>query len=334
MMNRRGALGLLGVGALVVATQRLEASAPERMAAVEDAFKPGDVLVGCTRLDDPNDDHRGRGRILHYDSRLQLKREIWINDSTHLIQGLRFAPDRSLWAFDAFAFKILRFSPSGRRLPAPPAPARSFAHVTFAADGRYFLGESLVGTGSRVPLQTTLPRLAGTNRHGDGHLFEFASSGRLLRQHPTPTHGGMAGFQGLSFSALSPGGRTLVYTSETGPRIMHWDLDRARALPDIVDEGKAEGRFFFDVAFDDEGRLLVLTGTEVQALDLSGKLLRRYPLGSFGFASLSRPIGKRIYACNFFSGEIVRLELDSGAISARVDTGARKSAAGVAEFPG
>ncbi len=114
---------------------------------------------------------------------------------------------------------------------------------------------------------------------------------------------------------------------------MHWDLERVRALPDIVAESAADGRFFFDVAFDQAQRLLVLTGTEVQALDMSGKILRRYPLGSFGFASLSRPLGQRIYAANFFTGEIVRLELDSGVISARIHTGMRKSAAGVAECP-
>lgn len=296
-------------------------------------FAAGDVVVGCTLLNDPSDDHRGLGRILHYDAALRLRRRITLDDTTHIVQGLKFAPDRTLWGFDAFAYKVVRFGADGRRLENFSAPPRSFAQVVFARDGRFFLGENFVGDRSRVPLRTTLPFMPGTRRFGNGHLFEFSREGRLLREHATPTHGGMGGFQGMTSAALAKDGRTLFYTSESGPRIMRWDLVDRRALPDLLSAPDNSGQLFFDLRFDAADRLLVLTGLAVDALDDAGRLIRRYPLGSFGWASLGTPRDGYVHVANFFSGEIACLDLASGEIVARAQTGVRKSASGIDSFP-
>jgi hypothetical protein len=296
-------------------------------------FVAGDVVVGCTLLNDAKDDHRGLGRILHYDAELKLRRTIVLDDTTHIVQGLRFGPDRSLWAFDAFAYKIARFGADGKRRANFQAPARSFAHVSFAKDGRFFLGENFVGEKSRVPLGTTLPFMPGTRRLGDGHLFEFSRQGKLLREHATPVHGGMGGFQGLTASTIAADGRTLIYTSESGPRIMRWDLLNRVPLTDLVGGAEAVGKMFFDVQFDEAGRLLVVTGRGIDALDDAGRLLRSYPFGSFGWASLGTPRNGFVHASNFFSGEIACLDLASGEIVARAQTGVRKSASGIDSFP-
>jgi len=296
-------------------------------------FVAGDVVVGCTLLNDAKDDHRGLGRILHYDAELKLRRTIVLDDTTHIVQGLRFGPDRSLWAFDAFAYKIARFGADGKRRANFQAPARSFAHVSFAKDGRFFLGENFVGEKSRVPLGTTLPFMPGTRRLGDGHLFEFSKQGKLLREHATPVHGGMGGFQGLTASTIAADGRTLIYTSESGPRIMRWDLLNRVPLTDLVGGAEAVGKMFFDVQFDEAGRLLVATGRGIEALDNAGRLMRSYPFGSFGWASLGTPRNGFVHASNFFSGEIACLDLASGEIVARAQTGLRKSASGIDSFP-
>jgi len=296
-------------------------------------FVAGDVVVGCTLLNEPKDDHRGLGRILHYDAELKLRRTIVLEDTTHIVQGLKFGPDRSLWAFDAFAYKIARFGADGKRRADFAAPARSFAHVSFAKDGRFFLGENFVGGKSRVPLGTTLPFMPGTRRLGDGHLFEFSRQGKLLREHATPVHGGMGGFQGMTASAIAADGRTLVYTSESGPRIMRWDLLNRVPLTDLVGGTDGTGKMFFDVRFDEASRLLVVTGRGIDALDDAGRLLRSYPFGSFGWASLGTPRNGFVYASNFFSGEIACLDLASGEIVARAQTGVRKSASGIDSFP-
>ncbi len=332
MISRRSVV--TGLAALPLAAR---AAGSDRAASAHGAshvpFAPGDVVVGCTLLNDPADDHRGRGRILHYDPGLKLKNTIWLDDTTHIVQGLRFGPDGTLWAFDAFAYKVARFAPDGRRIADFRAPARSFGHVTFAPDGRFFLGEHFTGARSRVPLRTTLPYLPGTRRFGDGHLFEFSRGGKLLHEHATPVHGGMGGFQGLTSSALAPDGRSIVYTSESGPRIFRWDIGRRAPLPDVAGFAENTGRFFFEVAFDEDQRLLVVTGTGIDAMDLQGRVLRSYPLGSFGWASISTPRAGRVHAANFFSGEIATLDLRSGAVIARADAGVKRSAAGVAECP-
>ncbi|MFO1427077.1 MAG: hypothetical protein U1F11_08895 [Steroidobacteraceae bacterium] len=296
-------------------------------------FAPGDVVAGCTLLDDAQDDHRGHGRILHWDASLRLRNTIWLDDTTHIVQGVRFGPDRTLWAFDAFAYRIVRIGADGRRRPNfRTAPARSFAHVTFAPDGRFFLGENFTGAASRVPLRTKLPFMPGTQRYGDGHLFEFSARGKLLREHATAVHGGMGGFQGLTASALAADGRTLFYTSESGPKVFRYDLLERRQLPDFLAFDEKQGRFFFDLAFDADGRLLIVDGQGIGAWSPGGQLLRNYPLGSFGWASMSTPRSGHVYVTNFFSGEIARLELASGEVTARAQAGIRKSLSGVAEF--
>jgi len=334
-ISRRSLLGsLAAVPAAVLASRAAAQAAPSSTPV---PFLPGDVVAGCTLLNDPNDDHRGRGRILHFDSQLKLKNTLWLDDTTHIVQGTRFGPDRSLWAFDTFAYKIVRFAPDGRRLPNfTSAPARSFSNICFAPDGRFFMGENYVGEKSRVPLRTTLPFMPGTQRFGDGHLFEFSPQGKLLREHATRVHGGMGGFQGLTSAALvPPDARRIVYTSESGPKVFQYDLVERRQLPDLVSFEENKGKFFFDVAFDRTGRLLVVTGLGIDALDLQGRVTRSYPLGSFGWASMSVPVStSHVYATNFFTGEIARLDLESGAVVARAETGIRKSLSGAAEFPG
>ena len=330
------ALGALPVAAGAAKLARAAGTPAADATAAPVPFAAGDVVVGCTLLNDPKDDHRGRGRILHYDRDLKLKNTIWLDDTTHIVQGLRFGPDRTLWAFDAFAYRIARFAPDGRRIKDfTQAPARSFAHVTFHPDGRFFLGENFVGEKSRVPLRTTLPFMPGTKRLGDGHLFEFSAKGKLLREHATRVHGGMGGFQGLNSSAITPDGQSIVYTSESGPKVFRWDLGARRQLPNVLDHEDNKGQFYFDLCFDRAQRLLVMAGTRIDAIDLTGRLLRSYPLPKFGWASMSEPLADtHLYATNFFTGDILKLDLVSGAVLAQANTGVLKSVSGVAEFPG
>ena len=80
-------------------------------------FSPGDVFVGATLLNDPDDDHAGRGRIIQYDAGLVEKGVLWIDDSTHLVGGLKIDPNGVLWAFDSNAHLVIRVGSDGCRLP-------------------------------------------------------------------------------------------------------------------------------------------------------------------------------------------------------------------------
>jgi hypothetical protein len=40
------------------------------------SFEPGDIFIGCTLLNDPDDDHAGEGRIRQYDKNMEIKGEL------------------------------------------------------------------------------------------------------------------------------------------------------------------------------------------------------------------------------------------------------------------
>ncbi len=335
-VTRREALGLLAGSAAALGAAEVPVLAPGTNKSGTNKIVPferGDVVAGCTLLNDKTDDHRGQGRLLHYDGELKLKNTILLGDTTHIVQGTRFAPDGTLWAFDAFAYKIVHFARSGKRLPNFPGPPKSLAHVNFLPDGRLLMGENFVGSKSRVPLHTTLPFMPGTKRFGDGHLFALSRKGRVLNEYATRTHGGIGGFQGLTASVLLDGGKRVAYTSESGPIIFHYDLQDDRQLPNLVTHADNSGHFFFDLSLDRAGRLLVIAGAKIEAYDQTGKLLQTYPLAAFGWASMSEPVTTtHVFATNFFSGEIAKMDLNSGKVLASAQTGINKSLSGVAEL--
>jgi sugar lactone lactonase YvrE len=301
-----------------------------------EAFAPGDVLVGATRRNNSADDHAGQGRILQYDAQLNLKATCLVPDTTHVIAGLAFDPRGALWAFDYQAHKVLCFDAQGRRTPSPDLGSRSYSNVLFCRDGSTLLGEHLVGSESRVALGTQLLRDPSTGRFGDGHVFRFDSEGRLLAEYATQTHGGMGGFLGVTMTALSADERTLYYVSETGPRLMRYDLAADRQLPDLVDHSGDPRQMFFDLCFLPDGRLVALRGDRLEVLDpQDGALQDSHALPGFGWATLCACADNdSVLATNFFTGELLRYSLGERRVmvQAAVDD-AKRSLAGIAEVP-
>ncbi len=299
-------------------------------------FSPGDVFVGATLLNDPDDDHAGRGRIIQYDAGLVEKGVLWIDDSTHLVGGLKIDPNGVLWAFDSNAHLVIRVGSDGRRLPDMEFAKRSFSNVNFGPNGHVYLAEHLVGSEIRLPLKTTLTRMPGSDRMGDGHVFEYTANGELVAEHATDTHGGMGGFLGVTHSTLAPGGGTLVYASETGKRIMRFDLKESRQLPDVLTLPEEDRRAMcFAVGHTKDGALLHLRGSAVEFLSESGERLSELPLPGFGWATMCVSAdGQHVLAGNFFTGECARVNLETGAITASANVGVERSLAGITEFPG
>ncbi|MEZ5498733.1 MAG: hypothetical protein R3E77_04790 [Steroidobacteraceae bacterium] len=306
-------------------------------------FQPwsqGDILAGATLLNDAHDDHAGRGRILHFDSALVPKGEIWLPRTTHLVTGLKFAPDGVLWAFDTHAHLVLNIHRDGRILVREEFPSRAFSNVNFLRDGSILLGEHVTGSeiSPRVKarMKTTIPHVPGTQRFGEGHVYRFSAAGKLLEEYPTETHGGMAGFLGVTMSAVTASGHILVYCSETGPRLMRYDLERRSQLPDLQSFAPpyppGPPPMFFGMAFGRDGTLFVLRGAALHTIDLAtGATLRQLPLPDFGWATLALTAHEQsAVIANFMTGEIALLDLDSGQLGARAQTGAAKSLAGVA----
>ncbi len=309
-------------------------------------FKPwmsGDIFVAVTDLNDPADDHAGAGHIRQYGADLALKADVSLSLTSHLVGGLKFDHQGVLWAFDSHDHVVLNLHRDGR-VVVRDFPRRAFSHVNFAADGSLYLGEHLVGDSIKPEIQarmkTFISRIPGSQRFGDGHVFKFDSAGKLQKEYATQSHGGMGGFLGVTMSALSPDGNRLVYCSETGPRLLHYDLANDRQLPDIqnIQPPFPPGPppMFFGMDYGPDGTLYVLRGGSIHVVnETSGATTRQIPLEGFGWAvlDLARD-GSYALVASFFSGEIAKIDLATGQKLGSIQTGAVKALAGVVEYQG
>lgn len=307
-------------------------------------FAPGDIFVGATLLNVKEDDHAGDGRIIQYDRNMQEKGVLWTEGTTHLVGGLAFAPDGTLWAFDSNSFTVIRVSPDGRQLPRISFAERAFSNANFAPDGTVYLGEHLVGKTVRLrpgsTLGTRLPIVPGTDVFGYGHLYQFTQDGRLIREIETPVHGGMPGFLGLTGAALRPDGQSILYLSELSDSVRCWDLVNNRALPNLVTYAPGSGHMAMTIQYTEDGRLLHVRanfkeGFFLEHLGETGEVLRTYPLPGPGWAAVGRSTEKdRTLIGNFFTGVAAKLNLATGEIVAQAETGVQRSLAGLAQYPG
>jgi sugar lactone lactonase YvrE len=313
------------------------------MSSTLQAFAKGDLFVGATQLNNPEDDHAGRGRILQFDANLAPKGELWIDETTHLVGGLKFDSKGVLWAFDSHSFVVLNIHQDGRVVRRPEFGARAFSHVNFAADGTLLMGEHVVGDSIRPEVQarmkTRLPFMPGTSRFGDGHVFRFTPDGKLIKEYGTETHGGMGGFLGVTMSTLSSDEKTLVYTSETGTRLMRYDLVNDRQLPDLqaVMPPFPPGPppMFFGMAYGKDGLVYALRGGSIHLVDAAGVTTRQIPLEGFGWALIELAAdGRHAFVSNFFTGEVAKIDLQSGAKVGSIATQAPRAVAGIAEYAG
>jgi hypothetical protein len=309
-------------------------------------FAAGDILVGASVLNNPDDDHAGDGRIIQYDSDLNEKGVLWTEGTSHLVGGLRFGPDNTLWAFDSHKYAVLKIDPQGKQLPAENFPERSFSGINFAQDGTVLLNEHLVGdeAGIRLPpdrpLGTTLPNLPGEDRFGDGHVFRCSTTGDLVKEYATATNGGMPGFLGVCSSALAQDGKTLVYLSELGANLYRYDIEADKQLDDLVTYAADSGNMVMAVGYQPDGQLLMIKanfreGFFLQKLGENGEVQQEFPMPGPGWAALGASTDANIALLgNFFTGAVAKFDLTSGEIVAQAETGAQRSVAGIAQFPG
>lgn len=305
-------------------------------------FAPGDILVGCTVLNNPDDDHAGDGRIIQYDSDLNEKGTLWVEGTTHLITGLKFAPDKTLWAFDSATYSVLNISPEGKQLANPSFPQRSFSNVIFLDDGSVLVGEHLVGAEVRLPpdrpLGTTLPFMPGTERFGDGHVFRCKPDGEVIKEYATRTHGGMPAFLGVNNTCMATDGKTLQYLSELSDGIYQYDIEADQQLDDLVHY--EQGEMAMSINRLPNGQLLHIranfkVGFFLDLLNDDGSRAKEIMLPGPGWACLGNSIEDGIALIgNFFTGSLAKFDLDSGEITAQAETGVERSLAGIAQFPG
>ena len=335
MTNRTSLIGLLATLALISASL---SSRGEEKAVTFEPFKKGDIFVAATIMDHPTDDHMGTGRILQYDSELSLKGILFTKGTKHKIGGLSFGPDGVLWAFAQGTPAVVEIDRTGIQKPVRHFSDRSLSSVTFAADGSLYFGEHLQGKEVQIASNTTVFNLLeGRDVIGDGNIFKFGPSAKLLEEFKTDTHGGVAGIHGVTSTVLKDKGTRMVYISETGNRVMQYDLLNKKQLPDLKVFDEDEDVFMvLTLAPMVNGTLLVSTGNGLVLLDGdTGDIIRFFDMDSSGWAASGPTIdGKGIIVGNFFTGQIVIVNLENGDVVNSAYIGQQNSLSGVAQFPG
>ena len=334
-MNALGRWQVKGAVCLVLAA--LAASADEDRVSTFKPFERGDIFVAATVMDDPNDDHRGTGRLLQFTADFEPRGVLWIEETTHKIGGLTIAPDGTLWGFAQIGWQVIEVGTDGKLKPLRSFGPRSFSNINWAKDGSFYMGEHMVGSNRKIAFNTTeFAYMPFTDRIGDGHVFHFTPDGRLLEEYPTDVHGGMAGIHGVTNAVLSQDGTRIIYISETGNRLMQYDLAARRQLPDLAVYDPAQGgppMVLFMTGMPD-GRLLIATGASLMVVEpFSGETIKDIPLGSSGWAAITPSIEDGVVLVgNFFTGEFMKLRLEDGAVLARGNIGEKNSLSGIAQY--
>ena len=310
------------------------------------AFEEGDILVGATLLNNPEDDHAGPGRIIQFDSDLNLKGTLWTDNTTHLIGGLKFDPNKDLWAFDSQNCSAIKVNASGEQIDQADFGDRSFSNVNFLGSGEILLGEHLTGDESNNKalegprkLGTVLPFMPGTERYGDGNIYKFSKEGNLTATYETETHGGMPGFLGVTSSAVAPDESKIIYISELGNRIFQYDIASNTQLDDLITYDPESGNMVIAIGFSNSGDFYSIKANFREGFSLcfhdlaSGSIIDEKVLPGPGWATLCLcGDSKHAVLGNFFNGQIGKFDLSSGQMVASAETDVERSVAGIAEF--
>ncbi len=302
-------------------------------------FAAGDIFLGCTYLSHPTDDHAGEGRILQFDRNLVPKGTLYTEGTSHLVINLSMAPDGVLWAFDPFERVVVRVGADGKQLPNHDFGQRGWGSVVFGRDGSFYLCEYLKGN---RPYQGGEMRLIeGTDVVGYGRIAKFGADLCKATEYDNETAASLTGFHGVTHSAIHPSGRFISYITDLGMRVMRYDVEAGRQLPDLVTYPGGDEyvrRWTTGVAYLADGTLLLLRGSFIDLIDEAGRSLRTIPLDEYGYAMIRTCRDERYaLATNIFTGVMSRIDLVEGRIVGQIDTGFAKpyrSLAGVAEYPG
>ena len=173
---------------------------------------------------------------------------------------------------------------------------------------------------------------------GDGHVFRHSPDGKLLQEYATEANGGMFGFLAVTSTVLADNDTRMIFVSETGKRVMQYDLKnrQAAAGPGGLRQqpGRAHGPRHEPhagrPAADQHRQGLPRHGPEDRVRCCATTRWRAWA----GPPSIRPPDGQFAIIGNFFTGDIVKVRLSDAAIVARNNVGQKESLSGIAQFPG
>ncbi len=288
-------------------------------------FEAGELLIAATDVDDRNVDlrnHSGAGRVLRFGAGFEPRGELRTGQ-TGLVVGLAFDPaDRALYACDPGSQTVTRFDADGRCAGlAPLLPTARIGSLLFLPDGRFVAG-----------LHSRIGEAPGSNAP---RLWLGSFRDATIEALQAEVDGGKFGFHCITHVALGVDGRTLHYVSEAGRRLMRYDLDARRQLPDLLVFDKDDPRGTYGPAVLRDGRVLMATGGGGVMLAADGTALRDYEFGSNrGWSRLTLSLDqRRFHIGNFVEGQLETRDVESGALLHVLDIQRRYCLSGVAEVP-
>ncbi len=309
-------------------------------------FAAGDIFLGLTLLNDPDDDHAGDGRIVQYGADLQVKGELWTEGGHHFVGGLEFDNNGLLWAFNDLS--VIHVDPkTGRQLPlSDKFLPRGYRSASFDKAGNVYLGEHMKAEkkpSNPIADRTTIvfPAIPGEGVLGYGYIYKYDPDWNLLKVFESETAPEMTQFKGVTHSSLHPSEQFITYATETGKRLMRYDVVNDKQLPDLVTYPDGEGHerdWVIAVKYMADGRLLITRGDFMEVLDDEGKVLLSVPLETYGWSDIEAcGDGVHCLASNIWEGTVAKVNVDSGEIVGEIDTGMKapnRCLAGVAECKG
>jgi len=303
-------------------------------------FQVGDIFLGCTYLNNPDDDHMGDGRILQFDKYCRPKGTLYTEGTRYFIIGCKIGPDGTLWAFDAHDHIAVQVSPEGKQIGAWDS-GRSFGSINWSDDGNILFGEYMIGT---EIWKGTSAKLLDNGTLGDGNIYKYSPDLELIETYEADNAPEPTDFKGVTHATLHPSGDFITYTTETARRLMRYDLrnkqqmDDLDGYPDADPYDRSDKRWFIAPAYIPDGRLLCTVADGLRIYDEQGKILKNIPLPGYGWAQVTPDVDNRYaLASNVFTGIAARIDLDKGEITESIDVGfsaPHRSLAGLAVYAG
>lgn len=288
-------------------------------------FDKGDIFLGCSYLNDPDDDHKGEGRILQFDKDWKPRGTLYIEATTYLIVGCNFGPDGTLWGFDSQGHVVIRVSPDGKLLDCHTDLGRSFGSVSFDNDNNIYFGEYLIG--SEIWKGTSCKKLPD-GRLGDGNIYKYSPDFELLQVFEADNAPEFTGFKGITHTTMHPSKEFITYTTETGRRLMRYDIVNDRQMEDLDGYPEADPndredkRWFIAPHYMDDGRLLCTASDGLRVYDANGSLAQTVDLPGYGWAQCCQDANDRFaLAANIWTGMAARVDLEKGAMIESIDSG-------------
>ena len=302
-------------------------------------FDKGDIFLGCSYLNDPDDDHKGEGRILQFDKDWKPKGTLYIEETTYLIVGCNFGPDGVLWGFDSQGHVVIRVTPDGKLLDCQTGLGRGFGSVGFDNEGNCYLGEYFIDA---EIWQGTTAKKTAEGKLGDGNIYKYSPEFELLQTFECETAPEFTGFKGVTHSSMHPSGEFITYTTETSRRLMRYDIVNDKQMEDLDSYPEADPndrddkRWFIAPYYMNDGRLLCTAADGLREYDADGKLTQTIELPGYGWAQCCPDVDDRYaLAANIWTGLAARIDLKQGKMIESIDSGFTapfRSLAGIAVY--